>query len=410
MLRSLYAVSSLLLGIGLLLMGLALLATALGVRAVSADFPDAVTGVVMACYFGGFIVGSYLCPALILRIGSIRSYAAFAAIGAACAFLHALIIDPVVWAVLRCMTGICLVGLYMVVESWLNSITPNERRGRIFSIYMIVTLAAQGLGQFLLLLDPTAEIAAFGIAAVFFSLGLVPVALTRLPQPEPVPIPELHPGRLLRFAPLSLAGAFAAGLVTSSFWAMGAVFAQRAGLAGGEIVTFMAATIAGGVLLQWPIGRLSDSIDRRLVLLGSGALGAVAAVLAAAGIGAGPGWLYICAFLVGALIFPIYALSVACLNDAVHSSDALAASRGILLVYGAGAFLGPLCAGIAMALIGSVGLFLFLALVLGAFALYAYFCVRGTPPVPPARRSVFMPMTRASQAALDIEPRPGKDD
>ncbi len=405
MLRSVHAISSLLLGIGLVLMGLAVLGTALGVRAVSEGFPDTVTGFVMASYFAGFIAGSYLCPPLILRIGPIRGYAVFAAIGAACAFLHALIVDPFAWAFLRCLMGICLVGLYMVVESWLNGITPNDRRGRVFSIYMIVTLAAHGFGQFLFLLDPGAEMAAFGIAAVFFSLGLVPVALTRLPQPDPVPVPALRLGQLMRFAPLSLAGALTGGLTTSSFWGMGAVFAQRAGFEGGGIVAFMVVTIAGGVLLQWPVGRLSDSVDRRIVLMLTSALAALAALLAALMLGAGPGWLYACTFLVGGLIFPIYALSVAFLNDSIHSSEALEASRGILLVYGIGAFFGPLLAGLTMTLAGPAGLFLFLALILCLFALFALGSIRRTPPVPEAERSVFMPVTRTSQAALELDPR-----
>ncbi len=409
MLRSLHAVSSLLLGIGLVLMGLSLLGTSLGVRAVGEGFRDTVIGFVMASYFAGFVIGSYLCPAMITRIGPIRSYAALAAIGSACAFAHALFVDPVVWAILRCIMGICLVGLYMVVESWLNSITPNDRRGRVFSVYMIVTLAAHALGQFLLLLDPMAEVTAFGIAAVFFSLGLVPVALTRLPQPEPVAVPtNLHLGQLMRSAPLSLAGALTGGLTTSSFWAMGAVFAQRSGLAGGELVTFMVVTIAGGVVLQWPIGRLSDSIDRRGVLAGTSALAAVAALLAALTHGLGTGWLYTCAFLVGGLIFPIYALSVAHLNDRIDSSEALEASRGILLVYGVGAFLGPLFTGLVMSMTGAGGLFHYLVLVLAGFVLVAVFHIRMSPPLPQAERSVFLPVTRTSQAALELDPRLGQ--
>ncbi len=409
MLRALHLISSLLLGIGLLLMGLALVGTALGVRAVGEGFPDSVTGLVMASYFAGFIIGSYLCPGLVLRIGPIRSYVTFAAIGSICAFLHALFVDPVAWAFLRCVTGICLVGLYMVVESWLNSITPNERRGRMFSIYMIVTLSAQALGQFLLLLDPTAQVTAFGIAAVFFSLGLVPVALTRLPQPESVPVPAVfHLGQLFRSAPFSLAGALTGGLTTSSFWAMGAVFAQRTGLTGGGIVTFMVVTIVGGILLQWPIGRLSDSVDRRIVLSGISALAAIAALLAALLYNVSASLLYGCAFFVGGLMFPIYALSVAYLNDCIDSSEALEASRGILLAYGIGASLGPLFAGLIMSLTGAGGLFYFLALVLGGFVLFAVWHIRVTPPAPSADRSVFIPMTRTSHAALDLDPRLGR--
>lgn len=406
MIRTLFSISSLLSGIGLLLMGLALLGTSLGLRAVQEGFPDAITGLIMASYFAGFIIGSYVCPGLIHRIGPIRTYAALAAIGSVCAFLHALLIFPVAWAILRCIVGICLVGLYMVVESWLNSMVPNQRRGQVFAVYMMVTLGAHALGQFLLLLDPTAQVAAFGIAAAFFSLGLVPVALTRLPQPAPVEAPTpLHLRYFLANAPLSFAGALVAGLVTSSFWALGAVFAIRAGLEPREIVIFMVTLVAGGVVLQWPIGHLSDRYDRRVVLLVVAALGAVASLFAGLSYGLGSAWLYGSIFVVGGLIFSLYALSVAYLNDRIHTSAVLEASRGILLVFGIGAFLGPMIAGVSMTFVGPAGLLYYAALVLCGFVLYTLRAIRESTPVPEQERSTFMPMNRTSQAALELDPR-----
>jgi MFS family permease len=293
MIRTLYAVSSLLTGIGLLLMGLALLSTALGVRAVSEGYNDTITGLIMASYFAGFILGSYVCPRLIRRIGPIRSFTALAAIGSVSAFLPTLILHPVVWAVLRFITGVALVGLYMILESWLNHISPNEKRGKIFAAYMIVTLLAHAAGQFLLLFDPQAQNTAFGIAATFFSLGLVPVALTRLPEPRPIPAPALHLRHIISLSPLSVAVALASGMTTSSFWALGAVFANRIGMTGEDIVYFMAITISGGVLLQWPIGHFSDYIDRRLVLTIVSVLAAITAFSVALVHNMSQTWLYI---------------------------------------------------------------------------------------------------------------------
>jgi len=404
--RTLFSISSLLSGIGLALMGLALLGTALGLRAVQEGFEDSTTGLIMASYFAGFIIGSYLCPGLIHRIGPIRSYAAFAAIASVCAFAHALLVSPLGWAVLRCIVGVCMVGLYMVVESWLNGMTPNRRRGQVFAAYMIVTLGAHAVGQFLLLLDPAAGVAAFGVAAAFLTLGLVPVALTRLPQPTPVEAPtRLRLGQILSSARLSLSGSLVAGLVTSGFWALGAVFAIRAGLAPGEIVTFMVTLVMGGVLLQWPIGHLSDRWDRRYVLLAVAALGALACLFAALTHGFGKPWLYASVFVVGGLIFSIYALSVAYLNDRIHSAAAVDASRGILLVYGIGAFIGPILAGLSMTIVGPSGLLYYAALVLALFVVHALRGVREAAPVPEEERSVFMPMNRTSQAVLELDPR-----
>lgn len=405
MLRTLSTISSLLLGIGLLLMGLALLSTSLGVRAVAEGYNDTITGMIMASYFGGFIVGSYLCPRLIRRIGPIRSYAALAAIGAVAAFLPTLLVHPLIWAILRFIIGTALVGLYMVLESWLNATTPNAKRGQVFGIYMIVTLLAHALGQFLLLFDPQAHTTAFGIAAVFFSLGLIPIALTRLPEPKSVPVPALHLRNLIKLSPLSVAGALTGGLATSSFWALGAVFANRIGLTGEHIVLFMAITIFGGVLLQWPIGRLSDYVDRRIVLTMVTILAAIAALVAALVYTRSLTWLYGMMFALGGLLFPIYSLSVAYLNDRVHADDALDASRGVLLTYGFGALFGPILAGAAMTLFGPIGLFYYLTFVLCGFVLFATLRIRASEPVPAEDRSNYLPMTRTSQAVLELDPR-----
>ena len=406
MIRTVSTISSLLLGIGLLLMGLALLSTSLGVRAVAEGYNDTVTGLIMACYFGGFIVGSYLCPRLIRRIGPIRSYAALAAIGAVAAFLPTLLVHPIIWALLRFIVGTALVGLYMVLESWLNSISPNEKRGQVFAIYMIVTLLAYALGQFLLLFDPHAQTTAFGIAAVFFSLGLIPIALTRLPEPQLVPVPALNLQHIISLSPLSAAGALAGGLATSSFWALGAVFANRIGLTGEGIVRFMAITIFGGVLLQWPIGRLSDYVDRRIVLTTVSTLAAVAALTAAlVYTRSQTTWLYGVMFVLGGLLFPIYSLSVAHLNDRVQPDDALDASRSVLLTYGFGALFGPILAGAAMTLFGPVGLYYYLTFILCGFGVFAALRIRASEPVPEEERSTFMPMTRTSQAVLELDPR-----
>jgi len=405
MLRTLFSLSSLLLGIGVLLMGLALLSTAMGVRAVAEGFNDAVTGVVMASYFMGFVAGSYLCPRLIRRIGPIRSYAALAAACAVAAFLVTLLVHPLVWGILRFVIGTAMIGLYMVLESWLNATTPNEVRGRVFAIYMIVTLLAFALGQYLLLFDPGAQTIAFGIAALFFSLGLIPVTLTRMPEPKPVPVVALRLRNLIQLSPLSVVGALIGGMATSSFWALGAVFAERIGLTGTTVVQFMAITIVGGVVLQWPIGRLSDYIDRRIVLTLVAILAATAAILGTFVYAHSLIGLYIVMFVLGGLMFSIYSLSVAYLNDRVQADDALDASRGVLLTYGFGAIFGPILAGLTMTLLGPGGLFYYLVIVLCSFALFAILRTLVSEAVPATERSSYLPVNRTSQAVLELDPR-----
>lgn len=405
MIRTLFSISSLLCGIALVLMGLALLGTSLGIRAVEEHYSDAVMGFVMASYFAGFVIGSFILPPLVRRIGPIRTYAALAAIGAVCAFMHALLVTPIAWAALRCVMGISMVGIYMVIESWLNGMVPNQRRGKIFGVYMMVTLGAQALGQFLLLLDPGATIAAFGIAASFFSLGIVPVALTRRTQPAIVEAPTIHLAELRRRAPLSLAAALVAGLVTASFWGLGAVFASRTGLPASQVAAFMAALVSGGVLLQWPVGHFSDRHDRCKVMIAVAVLGTAAAVFASFAWRLGAGWLYVSAATVGGMIFTLYGLAVAYVNDRIHSEVALDAARGILLVFGIGSSAGPVLAGLAMEFGGPSGLPVFVAVVLGLFVLYAIRAARRETPVARGERSTFIPMDQTSQVALELDPR-----
>ena len=403
------SIFSLLSGIGLLLTGLGLLGTVLGVRAAQEGFPDALTGLVMSAYFAGFILGTYLCPGIVRRVGHIRAYAAFAATASVCAFAHALLVEPLTWSLLRLVTGVCLVGLYLVIESWLNSETPNAQRGRVFAVYMTVTLLAMALGQYLLLVDPAGGFATFGVASTLFSLGLVPVALTRHPEPRPVGVVQLHLRHLYDLSPSGVVGALVAGLATSAFWGMGAVFAQRIGLSGTGIATFMSVTIVGGVLLQWPIGWLSDRVDRRLVLLGVAMFSSGAAAATAAATLWSQTALYLWAFFLGGAMFSIYSLSVAYLNDRLDPHEALDASQGVLLVYGAGAVLGPLAGGLMMHPFGPRGLFIYMAGVLGIFVLFALTRLPVSSPVPEPERSTYMPMNRTSPVAAQLDPRTASD-
>jgi MFS family permease len=400
-----YPILSLLAGIGVLLMGLGLLATAMGIRAAAAGFQDSVIGIIMSAYFAGFILGTYVCPGVVRRVGHIRAYAVFAALASVCAFAHALIVHPVVWGVLRLVTGICLVGLYLVIESWLNSETPNERRGRIFAAYMTVTFVALALGQYMLLIDPEAGVTVFGIAAAFFSIGLIPVALTRLREPRIVGSPPLGLRHLVSQSSLGVGGALAAGMSTSAFWGMGAVFAQRIGLTGSDVVTFMSITILGGILLQWPIGKLSDHLDRRLVLLTIASVSTVAALATASAALWYHDALTICALMFGGAAFSIYSLSVAHVNDRLQPEHVVDASKGILLIFGIGAILGPMAAGLFMQFIGPAGAFVYIGAVLGLFTAFCIVRIILGSPVSQADRSIYLPMARTSQAAAELDPR-----
>lgn len=399
-------VPTLLMGMGILLVGNGLLGTALGLRAGNEQYTDSVIGLLMALYFLGFILGTFLCPPLISRVGHIRAFAAMAAVGAAIAVTHALVIHPAVWSMLRVLSGICLVGLYIVLESWLNEQTSNEYRGRVLSIYTASTLLALGLGQFLIMLDKDIGFVSFGLVSILFCLGLVPIAATRLPEPKPVALPVIDLRHLYRISSLSLAGTAVAGLVGGAFWAIGAVFAQRIGFSTAHIAIFMSITIFGGVLLQWPIGLLSDHYDRRRVMVGVVFACALLILCALALSWFSQTAFIICMFFYGGTSFSLYALSVAHMNDRLDDpARVVEVSSGLLLVYGLGATIGPAAAGLFMDGIGPRGWLVYLCLTLLLLGLYALYNMYRWPPAPVEAQGDFVPMLRTSQVALELQPR-----
>lgn len=411
MFSTVFSISSLLLGIAILLVGSGLLGTLLALRAGVEGFTAAVVGFIMSAYFVGFFGGTFLCPRIIRRIGHIRAFAMFAAIASSAAILHVLLVEPWFWSALRVVTGGCLVGLYMVIESWLNTQTPNERRGRVFAIYMAVTLLALALGQGLIATAAPAEFTLFAVVSMLFSLALVPVAFTTVTQPDPVPLPRLGLRRLVDASPLGVAGAFVSGLVLGAFWGMGPLFGQRIGLDTAGIAVLMSAAILGGALMQWPIGRLSDRRDRRRVL---GAVSAAAALFAVAAFAAAPLSFPVfigCMFLYGGVAFSVYSIGAAHLNDNLVADDILEGSSGLLLLHGVGAAIGPAAAGVLMTSFGPRSLLMYFAVVLLALAAFARHRIRRAPPVPvEAHTAVTVPHVRATTAALQLvspaEPEP----
>jgi len=391
-------------GLALSLLGLGLLGTLLGVRATLEHFADGMIGAIMAGYYAGYIIGTHLGPVVIHRVGHIRAFAAMAALTAASTLGFGLAPDPLAWLPLRVLNGLAVVGLYMVVESWLNSQAPADRRGRIFALYMLSTLGALAIGQPLLLVYPPAGLEPFALAAILIVLGLVPITLVRVREPVlelPTPLPL---AQLFRLSPLGSAGAFGAGMVNGIFWGLTPVFASRIELDSAAIASLMSATIVGGALLQWPIGRLSDRRDRRSVL--------ILVSFCAAGMALAASWVVLqrlpglmpVAFLYGGLMFSIYAIAVAHTNDQIAGHQVLGATRGLLLLYGLGALSGPLGGGLAMAGFGPVGLPALSAAVLAGIGLYGIYRSRQRAAVPVDEQTEFVPLVRTTPVALEMHP------
>ena len=405
MLTTVAPLSSLFAGVAILLTGMGLMGTVLAVRAGVEHFSDGVTGIVMAAYFVGFSVGAFICPPIIRRVGHIRAFAAMASIASTTAILHAMVVDPFVWGLLRLITGACLLGLYMVIESWLNTLSPTETRGRIFAFYMMVTLMALGLGQFLILLGDVTTFITFGVVSVLLSLSLVPIAMTRVREPAPVESPSLSLRLLSRRSPLGVAGALTAGVTTGAFWGLGPLFAHRAGLSEAGIAAFMSAIIFGGALLQWPIGHLSDNRDRRKVLIGVCLGSALLAVAMLGALGISMWLLFLAAFAYGGFAFTVYGLSVAHVNDQVDATEILEATKGLLLLHGIGASIGPIAGGFLMGALGHEVVLIYVAAIFVLAAIYGLHRMRVREAPPVEEQADYVPMSRTSSAVLEMDPR-----
>jgi MFS family permease len=399
------SIYSLLAAVAILLLGSGYSGTLIGVRAGMEGFSDTVNGIIMSGYFVGFVTGAFLCPRLLRLVGHIRAVAAMAALASASITLHGLIVQPVIWLLLRIVTGACMVGLYLAIESWLNSLLERRTRGRIFAVYMLVNLMALGTAQYLILVYGPVEIAGFALAAAFFALGLIPIALTRVPEPAKVATPTFSLSGLLKLSRLASAGAFATGLTNGTLWGLGALYAHRIGFDPAGIAAFMSAVIFGGALLQLPIGYYSDRHDRRKVLLFAGALAfATACALALVPSSSLPTMLA-AAFFYGGFSFSVYSLSVAHANDRADTAQTVEVTRGLLLVNGTGAAIGPVVSGILMHNLGPRSMMMFFAVVFLALAAYALLRVRVSNAVPIEDQAQFMPVARTSPAAAEIDPR-----
>lgn len=356
------SVASLLSSYGLLMLANAMFGTLLGLRSKLEGFSTEITGLIMAGFFLGMLFGSVYAVKVVASAGHIRSFAAFASIMSVSVLAHVLIIDPVAWVLLRAIAGFCMAGMVMIVESWINERSTNANRGRILSLYMITNYLGAGLGQFLLTIANPGTFQLFSVASIIFSIALVPILLTRATAPKPS-VPERMKFRdLIRISPVGVVGTLTAGLTNASLNSMGPVFAATIGLSVSEISTFMASILLGGMLLQFPIGRLSDRFDRRTTLVCAAVLTAVASfgIIWAAG-----GMLILGMFALGMIYggfcYTIYPMSSAQVNDLADQDRLVQVSAGLLMAYGIGASIGPIVASQIMGIFGPDGLFYFIS-------------------------------------------------
>lgn len=403
MLPLILPITALLSGVALLLLGTGLLNTLLALRGAHEGYSDSLMGIIMAGYFAGFFIGTFLALPLIRRMGHIRAFAFCAALVACSALLHVLVVHPLAWGLCRVLTGTALVILYTAIESWLNAQTPSAQRGRVFAVYMVVNLLALAAAQQFLRFGSADDFPLYAIAAILVCLSLLPVTWTRVRQPEVQDVQRLKLRALFQAAPVALTGALLSGLAMGAFWGMGAVFATRSGLDAAGVATFMTCAILGGALLQYPLGRYSDRVDRRKVLGAVAALASLAALLMALLSGTTAGMLITIA-LYGGLAFAVYPLAVAHLIDHLQPQDILPGGSGLLLVHGVGAATGPAVAGWLMTQTGPQALPVWFAVMQGLLAVAALISLREKAQDEAENPATFVPMVRTTPTVLEMLP------
>jgi len=401
-------VSALLIGTALLYLGFGLQTTLVPLRAEAEGFSRLTVGLLGATYYAGFVMGCLFVPYLIQRAGHIRAFAALVSCVSAAALAFPLLVDEVPWVLARFIIGVCIAGVLVIIESWLNEKASATTRGAVMSAYIMITYAGITIGQLGVTTQPLTDFSLFSLCSILLSIAAVPVALTRTTQPPPIPAVRFRPRRLWGLAPAAFAGAFIAGLMTGSVLSLSAVYAVDTGFSKNEAAIFASAIVLGGALGQYPFGRTSDFVDRRLVLLaGAAATVCISLVLLLASVLTPPVVLALGLGL-GFVMLPTYSLAAAHAYDWTEFEDMVETSASMNLLFGVGSTVGPIVSSVMMVAFGASGLFVVVAVAGSALAAFITIRIAARGRPDEAIRSEFDLYATAPVGAvpteMDVEP------
>lgn len=405
------SVKSLLAGTAAFTIGNSLLGLVLPFRMEAAGYPVVLTGAIMAAYYFGLALGGLRGKRVIFRIGHIRAFAVFAALTAATTLAYDAFFNPLAWLIFRVVNGFCIAGLTATIESWLNTKSNNQTRGRVLGFYMLTIYLAIALGQTLVSLADVGASDLFMLAASLIVLSLIPVAMTSLGEPNLSDSRVLNVKDLYSASPVGVVGAGVAGLMVGSFYALGAVFAIKIGLSVSEAALFMSVVVLGGLILQVPIGVLADRYDRRIVmsgaLMGVGVAWATLAGVVATGLPFTA--LLIMALVFGGAMSSVYPLCVAQTFDRLERRYYIAAAGRLLMIYSIGATIGPLIASGLMSIYGPSSFFLFEGMISVLYAAFVLVYASRRPSLPADQREKYIPLPDVTPIAMGLDPRTDPD-
>jgi MFS family permease len=394
----------LLLGMGILMLGAGLQSTLLGLRATLEQFPTPVTGIVMSCYYVGYLIGTRVAPRLLRRVGPVRVFATLAALASVAVLVHAAWVHPLPWALMRFVSGVCFAGIYVVAESWLNHRASRSTRGGLLAAYMLVLYVGLGGAQFLLVLSSPQSTSPFMLVSALISLAMVPIVASAQHIPEPTVPQRVRYRDLYRNSPLGIVAVAVSGMISSIIFSMGPVYARLSGSDTRGVAEFMAVSILAAVLTQYPVGRLSDRMDRRTVIATVCVIATVVAVSIVLFPLPRPLFLLCTALFSGAAL-TLYSLSVSHVNDHLEPAQMVAASSRLLLINGTAAAFGPVLTGGLIHALGPRAYFGTLATLTGALTVYDLWRKARRAPVPSTQKSPFI-NTQQIVTCAGLDPAP----
>lgn len=403
------ALWALFLGFGMLMVGNGLNLAVLGVRVVDEGFGVRTSGYVMSSYFAGFLIGPTIISRLLATVGHIRVFAGLASLASGAVLIHSISVVPITWALMRLVFGFCMAGLFIVLESWLNDASTPTTRGRTLAVYMVVSMGGLAIGQLIIAFVDTAGYTLFILASVLVSLAIVPVTLAATTEAPPVREAErLGLSELYRTVPTGLVGMLFTGMSIGVLFGLGAVYAAGVGFSPGRLAAFLVLPTVGSLLMQWPIGLISDRLPRRGVIFVV-ALGAVAVCGVMAVLPSGSPLILVGMFLLGGMTFPLYSLLLTYTLDWSAPGKAIGASSSLLRVNGAGAVIGPVIASSFMGSTGPTAFFWALAVTHGVIVAYVGYRIVSADALPMERQGKFVALpARSTELAIRLTARPLK--
>lgn len=383
---------------GILLGGNGLQGTLIALRGAMEGFQASTIGWTGTFYFMGFLLGCLVISHMMRAVGYVRSFSALAAIAASGTLVLVLVIDPVMWMVIRFVTGFCFAGLFTIMEAWLNAGASNADRARVLSLYRIIDLGSVTGAQFLIPIFGAGGFTIFAIMSMMITLSLVPVSLADRTNPAPPAEVKLDLGKVWRISPLASIGCIAVGLTNSAFRTLSPVYAEDIGLSTADVATFVSVSIIGGAVIQYPLGYLSDRWDRRTILLASTIAAMLAALAIAFFAGASAIANFALVFVFGSFAMPLFSLSAAHANDRAGKGEFVLVNAALMLFYSLGAIVGPIAAAFFMESFGPHSMFSFAAGIYAVFIVIILYRmgVRGSVPKP--ARGRFTALLRTSMA------------